>query len=440
MVDKEDEFLKIKVNHNGESKEFKSENLPTLDELKGKIMGYLSIPDIKKYMHFTYRDKEGQSINIENEKDLMKYSNPSQDNESYIEIDLSIDNELNKIKEFMNSAQFNSNNNRKIDSDNNYQKLNEKEKKKELEVKIIEEIKKLKIEELQNQINEIKKRREQKKKIKGMNNILSEYLKKKKELNDLKINNFINEILIKNINNIKPLIEQNFSDYLIKIKIKKFDEYASTSEYIKNKLEQNIRNIYMDQNDERMLIVNNNFEKITKDIDLIKNEINNINKNKAKNDLKEIQININNGNDNNQQIKTINNENIYYLEYYKKDNKKSVRIKRKTTSDISSSIDFEQKNDSEIIIKEFITMLEEIFFSNLKYLINEEINKIKDLSYKLKNLKIDPLTIINQFYNDNAQYLGPQNSNFKFNKINEIITKLEADEYIGNSNEENILK
>ena len=196
----------------------------------------------------------------------------------------------------------------------------------------------------------------------------------------------------------------------------------------------------MDQNDERMLIVNNNFEKITKDIDLIKNEINNINKNKAKNDLKEIQININNGNDNNQQIKTINNENIYYLEYYKKDNKKSVRIKRKTTSDISSSIDFEQKNDSEIIIKEFITMLEEIFFSNLKYLINEEINKIKDLSYKLKNLKIDPLTIINQFYNDNAQYLGPQNSNFKFNKINEIITKLEADEYIGNSNEENILK
>ena len=440
MVDKEDEFLKIKVNHNGESKEFKSENLPTLDELKGKIMGYLSIPDIKKYMHFTYRDKEGQGINIENEKDLMKYSNPSQDNESYIEIDLSIDNELNKIKEFMNSAQFNSNNNRKIDSDNNYQKLNEKEKKKELEVKIIEEIKKLKIEELQNQINEIKKRREQKKKIKGMNNILSEYLKKKKELNDLKINNFINEILIKNINNIKPLIEQNFSDYLIKIKIKKFDEYASTSEYIKNKLEQNIRNIYMDQNDERMLIVNNNFEKITKDIDLIKNEINNINKNKAKNDLKEIQININNGNDNNQQIKTINNENIYYLEYYKKDNKKSVRIKRKTTSDISSSIDFEQKNDSEIIIKEFITMLEEIFFSNLKYLINEEINKIKDLSYKLKNLKIDPLTIINQFYNDNAQYLGPQNSNFKFNKINEIITKLEADEYIGNSNEENILK
>ena len=419
MVNKEDEFLKIKVNHNGESKEFKSENLPTLDELKGKIMGYLSIPDIKKYMHFTYRDKDGQNINIENEKDLIKYSNPSQDNESFLEIDLNIDNELNKIKEFMNSDQFNSNNNSKKDSDNNYQKLNEKEKKNESEVKNIEE------EELQNQINEIKKRREQKKKIKEMNNMHSEYLKKKKELDELKINNFINEILNKNINNIKPLIEKNFLDYIIEINNKKFDEYPSTSDYIKNKLEQNIRNIYMLQNDEKMLIVNNNFEKITKDIDEIKNEINNINKNKAKNDSKEIQINNNNGNDNYHQSKTLNNANFYYLEYYKKDNKKSVRIKRKTTSDISSSIDFEQKNDSETIIKEFITMLKKIFFNKSKYLINSEIDKIKDFTYKLKNLKIDPLPIINQFYNDNAQKLSPQISNFKFSKIIEIITKLE---------------
>ena len=418
MVNKEDEFLKIKVNHNGESKEFKSENLPTLDELKGKIMGYLSIPDIKKYMHFTYRDKDGQNINIENEKDLIKYSNPSQDNESFLEIDLNIDNELNKIKEFMNSDQFNSNNNSKKDSDNNYQKLNEKEKKNESEMKNIEE------EELQNQINEIKKRREQKKKIKEMNNMHSEYLKKKKELDELKINNFINEILNKNINNIKPLIEKNFLDYIIEINNKKFDEYPSTSDYIKNKLEQNIRNIYMLQNDEKMLIVNNNFEKITKDIDEIKNEINNINKNKAKNDSKEIQINNNNGNDNYHQSKTLNNAN-FDLEYYKKDNKKSVRIKRKTTSDISSSIDFEQKNDSETIIKEFITMLKKIFFNKSKYLINSEIDKIKDFTYKLKNLKIDPLPIINQFYNDNAQKLSPQISNFKFSKIIEIITKLE---------------
>ena len=425
MVDKEDLFLKIKVNHNGESKEFKSENLPTLDELKGKIMGYLSIPDIKKYMHFTYRDKEGLNINIENRKDLIKYSNPSQDNESFLEIDLNIDNELNKIKEFMKSDQFNSNNNSKIDSDNNYQKLNEKEKKNEIEVKSIEEIKKIKIEDLQNQINGIKKRREQKKKIKEMNNILSEYIKKKKELDELKINNFINEILNKNINNIKPLIEKNFSDYLIKINNKRFDEYAITFEYIKNKLEQNISNVYMEKNDERMIIVNNNFEKITKDIDEIKNEINNINKNKAKNDSKEIQINNNNGNDNYHQSKTINNEKIYYLEYYKKDYKTSVRIKRKTKSDISSSIDFEQKNDSEIIKKEFITMLKKIFFNNLKYLIKSEIDKIKDFTYKLKNLKIDPLTIINQFYKDYAQYLDLQISNFKFNKIIEIITKLE---------------
>mgnify|MGYP003571393531 CR=1 FL=1 len=197
MVNKEDEYLKIKVKHNGESEEFRSENLPTIDELKSKIMGYLSIPDIKKYMHFSYMNKEGQNITIENEKDLMKYSNPSQDNESYIEIDLSIDNELNKIKQFMNSAQFNSNNYIKIDSDNNYQKQNEKEKNNESEVKNIEEDKNLKIKELEDQINEIKKRREQKKIIKEINKISQNFENikiKKKELDELKISKFINEI------------------------------------------------------------------------------------------------------------------------------------------------------------------------------------------------------------------------------------------------------
>ena len=435
MVNREDEFLTIKVSHNGESKEFKSENLPTLDELKSKIMGYLSIPDIKKYMHFSYRNKEDQNIIIENEKDLMKYSNQIQDNESYLEIYLSIDNELKLIKEFMNSTQFNLNNHSKIDSDNIYQKPNEKEKKNESEVKNNEKDKKLKIKELQNQINEIKKRREQKKKIQEMNNKLSQYLKKKKELDELKISNFINEILNEFINKIKPLIEKNISDYLLKIKYKKFDEYYRIPEYIKNKLDQNISNIYMKQNAEKMLILNNNFETIIKDIDEIKNEINKINKNKVKNDSKEIQNN--NGNNNIHQGKIKNNENIYYLEYYENNTKKSIRIKRKIKSGNSSSIDFEQKNHSKIIIKEFNDMLEEIFYNNLKYLINDEINKIKDFKYKLKNLKIDPLPIFKNFYNDNAQYLDPQISKIKFNKIIDIISKSEKEENIGNSNDDN---
>ena len=211
MVDKEDVFLKIKVKHNGISEEFRSENLPTLDELKSKIMGYFSIPDIKKYMHFSYKNKEGQNNIIQKAEDLIKNSNTSQDDkECYIEIDLSIDDELNKIIQFMNSTQFNSNNNNKIVSDNKCQNLDEKEKKNESEVKINEEDKNLKIKELQDQKNEIKKRREQKKNKKEMNNKLYKNFENLVKLqNDWKIyflneiNNKINDIMI-------PLIESNF--------------------------------------------------------------------------------------------------------------------------------------------------------------------------------------------------------------------------------------
>ena len=58
----------------------------------------------------------------------------------------------------------------------------------------IEEVKKLKIQGLQNQINEIKKWREQKKNIKEMNQYFENITKMKKELDNLKISNFRNEI------------------------------------------------------------------------------------------------------------------------------------------------------------------------------------------------------------------------------------------------------
>ena len=78
-------------------------------------------------MHFSYLNKEGQNQIIEKAEDLFEFSKLNQDNnEYYIELYLSIDNELNKIKKFMNSSQFNSNNNSIVDSDINCQKMNEK--------------------------------------------------------------------------------------------------------------------------------------------------------------------------------------------------------------------------------------------------------------------------------------------------------------------------
>ena len=412
MVSKEDEYLKIKVKHNDESKEFKSENLPTLDELKSKIMGYLSIPDIKKYMHFSYRNKEGQNITIENEKDLKKYSNPSQDNESYIEIDLSIENELNKIKQFMNSAQFNSNNYSKIDSDNNYQKLNEKEKNNKSEVKNNEEDKTLKIKELEEQINEIKKRREHKKNIiKEINKIFQNFeniIIKKKELYDLKISNFINEIQNKIINDIMPLIERNISNYL-KYKNNKYDGFVTSTKDLINKIELNINNnnkiiydIYIIQNGESKLKLDNNFEEICKDIDYIKNEINNINKIKAKNDSKEIENN-NQNKDNIKRNEIFNNAKDYYTKVYKFGKHEKIQLKKhiKVKSENLSLKNSEQKKDSNEIMDDFNLFLEQLFYDDLKGLRYDEKNKMKDFVYDLKNLGKEPLPIIQYFLDNN---------------------------------------
>ena len=389
MVDKEDVFLKIKVKHNGISEEFKSENLPTLDELKSKIMGYFSIPDIKKYMHFSYKNKEGQNNIIQKAEDLIKNSNKSQDDkECYIEIDLSIDNELNKIIQFMNSAQFNSNNNNKIVSDNKCQNLVEKEKNNESEVKINEEDKKLKIKELQDQINEIKKkRREQKKNIKEMNNKLYKNFENLVKLkNDWKIY-FLNEINNK-INDIIPLIESNFLKDLSNKKIK-FDEIIkSTTEDIIDKLMQNIENKENNiidnckkQNDERIHKININFEEIRKDIDKIKNEIKN--KNNIKNDLKELQSN---NNIKELQNKNQNNDNDYYEEV--KINKRKIDVRLKHNSDITNNNSllknfYQNKNSNNKIEDELYLVLEEIFFNDLKDLSTEETKNIRDLYYKI---------------------------------------------------------
>ena len=449
MVDKEDLFLKIKVNHNGESKEFRSENLPTLDELKSKIMGYLSIPDIKKYMHFSYQNKEGQNKNIEKEVDLFNLSELNQvSNEYYIELYLSIDNELNKIKQFMNSSEFNSNNNNIVDSDNICQKMKEKKIKNKSEMKSIEEIKKLKIEELQNQINEIKERREQKKKVKEMNNKNFENIANmKKELNGLKIRNLINEIQNKAINDIIPLIGNNISDFL-NDKNKKFDEIVTI---IKNKikLEQSIQNnqykIFIEQNKERMSKLNNNFVSINKDLDgikneieQIKNEINNINKNKAKKDSNELQNNNSNNKNNNQQNENINNENFEYFDYNKNDNNKLETV-NKAKSDVSSSIKPEQNNESNNIEKKFNELLEEIFCNNLKDLTNDEIKKLKDFYYKLKNLQKKPLLMVERFYNRSSLVNRTKKNKDKLNKINFIISKITNEKFIDNSNEKKVI-
>jgi len=398
MEDKKDLDLTVKINYRGKSKEIGRNNLSSLDNLKNEIMEAFSIPNTKNYINFSIRNKDGKTNLIKEINDLFKYTN-------YLELDLNIDNELNKIIQFMKSDQFDDSNNNKII--NNNEEIGSVKKEKEN----IEEVKKLKIEELQNQINEIKKGREQKKKIKEMNNKLCQYFenitKIKMKFDELKINKYINEIQNKIMNDIIPLIEKN-----IKRNQNKFIE------------------IYMKQNDEKILKLNNYFEEISKDIDEIKKEINILNKNNAKNESMELKNNIRDNDS--QQNENINNEKCVFA-VNKKDKKFSIRIKRK---DDNSS---KQKNDSNIILDEFNIILEEIFYNDLRDLSNEEINKIKDCIYKLKSLKIEPLPIVQKFLDSNIPFFNKDivNKNKieeKFRNLRNIIEKI-----ISSNEEEEII-
>ncbi len=398
MEDKKDLDLTVKINYRGKSKEIGRNNLSSLDNLKNEIMEAFSIPNTKNYINFSIRNKDGKTNLIKEINDLFKYTN-------YLELDLNIDNELNKIIQFMKSDQFDDSNNNKII--NNNEEIGSVKKEKEN----IEEVKKLKIEELQNQINEIKKGREQKKKIKEMNNKLCQYFenitKIKMKFDELKINKYINEIQNKIMNDIIPLIEKN-----IKRNQNKFIE------------------IYMKQNDEKILKLNNYFEEISKDIDEIKKEINILNKNNAKNESMELKNNIRDNDS--QQNENINNEKCVFA-VNKKDKKFSIRIKRK---DDNSS---KQKNDSNIILDEFNIILEEIFYNDLRDLSNEEINKIKDCIYKLKSLKIEPQPIVQKFLDSNIPFFNKDivNKNKieeKFRNLRNIIEKI-----ISSNEEEEII-
>ena len=71
MVDQEDVYLKINVNYKGEIKEFVTTELPTLDELKNKIMDLYEIPNTKNYLDLSYKDNEGQSNNLKDTEDIL---------------------------------------------------------------------------------------------------------------------------------------------------------------------------------------------------------------------------------------------------------------------------------------------------------------------------------------------------------------------------------
>jgi len=242
-----------------------------------------------------------------------------------------------------------------------------------------------------------------------------------------------------------PLIERNISNYLNN----KFDEFVTLTKDLINKLELNMKNnyniindIYIIQNGESKLKLDNNFEEICKDIDIIKNEINNINKIKTKNDSKEIQNN-NQKKEYKKRNENFNNAQDYYIKEYKIGKHQKIQLKKhiKGKSENLSLINSGQKKDSNEIIDDFNLFLEHLFYDDLKDLRNNEINKMKDFFYKLKGLEIEPLPIIKNFLDENISNLNNDNAQKnekeeKFRNINFLISNLEKEYEKNNSKKE----
>ena len=144
MVDKEDLYLNIKVNYEGQTMEMSTKDLPNLDNFKNILMDKFDIPNIKDYLYLSSKNREnyGSSDNlIKKDEDLFKYSKETSNcNIYYLELDLNFNFDFFKSKQITNLNQ-----------------LYQKQKDSEITKEIIEE-KKMKIKELQSQISEIKKR------------------------------------------------------------------------------------------------------------------------------------------------------------------------------------------------------------------------------------------------------------------------------------------
>ena len=289
MVDKQDLYLKIKVNYEGQSMEINSKDLPNLDHLKNIIMDKFGIPNIKDYLDLSCKNNDNNnSLNnfIKKDEDLFKYSNEiTNSNIYYLELDLKFNFSYFKSKAIINLNHL-------------YQKQKENKcignmefgkKVSELTKKAIEE-KKMKIKELYSQINEIKKRNEEKKKlikekkIIEVNNKHTIKIKElKRELEFLKFNNFNNNFKDTISNDLILLIQQKISENL-ENKNKYFCDIINK---LKESALQNIKKtiddkmfksneIYKKEISNIISIINNNLKEISNDLLIIQNEINKI--------------------------------------------------------------------------------------------------------------------------------------------------------------------
>ena len=236
MVDKDDIFLNVNINYNNDQiKIGRIKDLPSLDEIKNKIMRKLAIPNTKDYLFLSYKDDKSSVQDIGDDENIFKYAKEktnSHQTEYILNLDLRISDEINKFKKFFNGV---------IDGNKYNETKNELDKvikENEIIKKKIEEMEKSKIEELEKSIKRIK---EMKKKI-----ITKEMIEKNKlqiellknELENIKLKNDIKELPKIIIEKINIFFEDKNKTFEIKVKIIKDEIIKNQDNSIKNKEEE----------------------------------------------------------------------------------------------------------------------------------------------------------------------------------------------------------
>ena len=99
-------YLNVNINYNSNQIEI-SRTKDSIDEIKNKIMRKLAIPNTKDYLYLSYKDEKGSVHDIGDDENIFKYAKEkpnSHQKEFFLELDLSISDEVDKFKKFFNGV------------------------------------------------------------------------------------------------------------------------------------------------------------------------------------------------------------------------------------------------------------------------------------------------------------------------------------------------
>ena len=486
MVDKDDTYLQINITYEKITKEIKLLELISINELKKQAMENFKIPENKKnFFSFSYLDKENNLIPLDEKEneDLFDLSNEVSENLYILNLNM-YKNEISEemsLKSIKAVEEININKEEEDKTDDNKNEelknslLKIEEENNELNKKI-HEMKQLKIKNLENEIKELKARKEKrikkkKEKEEKLIELKNEYIQKiddiKKQLELEKMNKFLNGFKDKITKNIESLINEKLQNIFKNkidniIKTENENVVNKLKDNINNEMQNNIKTINNDLDE-----INNNIEEINKRIKLIKNsnknnnqnnqvnaddindapkkeEVNKSQTNNFKVNSNENTDNVNNSNNinNNNNNNKINQGNNYNQNQLGKDNYNYGINKTEVKDSNHSKENFiqNQKDNGKIFQKFLSTIIVNNYNINLKEINQEQKNQILEQCINLIKLGVSPskeVENLNEWINSHKK-LNKDSFNFLvyiFKNIKSYVKNFEKNS--GRNNNEN---